>query len=725
MTRKPLLLLLVALQAATLLAVVFVRPAPAGVPQVADFPFAVVRAYYDDQAQVQALASWREPWEVNDTAGYIVLDATPAEQQQLRDLGFRLEVDLTLTEELNRPRTALPNQGGGIPGYECYRTVEETFDTGAQLATDYPTLAEWIDIGDSWDKVTPGGPAGYDMMVLRLTNEEIPVPKPALYIFGSIHAREYVAAESATRLAEYLLQNYGTDADATWILDHHELHLVLQANPDGRKIAETGVLWRKNRNNTDGCATTFGVDLNRNFEFYWNQGGTNPNPCSETYLGSAAAPEPEVQAMQAYAYSVFPDQRDDPITATAPITSSGIFIDLHSYAREILWPWGFTSDPPPNGTGMQTLARKMGYFSTYAATQSLYATSGTTKDFMYGEFGVPAYTIEIGTAFFQQCSTYESTIWPQEMFPTLLYAAKAVRHSYIIPAGPDSYNVALSDAAVPAGVPVTLTAVVDDTRYNNSTGIEPTQNIVAAEYYIDTPDWLPGAVAHPLDPADGAFDSTIEDVTVTIDTAGLSLGQHTVYVRAQDAAGNWGVVSALYLEITEVAPTAAFTSNSPVLNGDPVEFTNTSTGGGLSFEWDFGDGSPVSTEEAPVHLYPAAGLYTVTLTATNSMGSDVFQDQVEILPNEAPAASFTMDASLVPVGQEVHFTNTSTGSDATYLWDFGDGQTSSETHPAHAYAAPGMYSVVLTATNSAGSDTHEATITVYVSLYLPLVVQQE
>lgn len=181
MSRKPLLLLLVALQLATLLAVVFVRPAPAGVPQAEDFSFAVVRAYYSDLVQVRELATWREPWEVNEVAGYIVLDATPVEQQQLRDLGFRVEVDLALTEELNRPRTALPNQGGGIPGYECYRTVEETFDTGAQLAADYPTLAEWIDIGDSWDKVTPGGPAGYDMMVLRLTNEEIPDPKPALY----------------------------------------------------------------------------------------------------------------------------------------------------------------------------------------------------------------------------------------------------------------------------------------------------------------------------------------------------------------------------------------------------------------------------------------------------------------------------------------------------------------------------------------------------------------
>ena len=44
----------------------------------------------------------------------------------------------------------------------------------------------------------------------------------------------------ATRFAEYLVNNYGADADATWILDHHEIHLMLQMNPDGRKKAETG-----------------------------------------------------------------------------------------------------------------------------------------------------------------------------------------------------------------------------------------------------------------------------------------------------------------------------------------------------------------------------------------------------------------------------------------------------------------------------------------------------
>ncbi|MCI0729284.1 MAG: hypothetical protein L0332_21560, partial [Chloroflexi bacterium] len=449
----------------------------------------VVRIYFDDQQTLQELANWKEPWEVHAAAGYLVVDVTPAEYEQLRQAGFYLEIDARLTAEINQPRQPLPGQGGGIPGYPCYRTVEETFASAQQMVSTYPTLATWSDIGDSWDKVTGGGPAGYDMMVLKLTNSAIPGPKPVLLLFGAIHAREYTTAELATRFAEDLLANYDSDADATWLLDYHEIHLVLQANPDGRKIAEAGQLWRKNRNNGDGCVSTFGVDLNRNFDFYWNNGGSSGNPCDETYRGSAAASEPETQALQSYGLSIFPDQRADPITATAPITTTGVFIDLHAYAQEILWPWGFTSNPPPNHVGMRTLARKMGFFNGYAATQSLYTTSGTTKDFFYGEVGVPAYTIELGTAFFQSCTTFENTVLPQNM-PVLLYAAKAARFSYITPAGPDVVNLALSDSSVSPGTPVTVTATVNDTRYNNSTGAEPAQNVVAAEYYLDVPPWI-------------------------------------------------------------------------------------------------------------------------------------------------------------------------------------------------------------------------------------------
>ena len=82
----------------------------------------------------------------------------------------RVEVDVAKTSELqwavNRmTERALAEEEGGIPGYPCYRTVEETYADLAQLAVDYPQLATWTDIGDSWEKVTPGGLPGIETLL--------------------------------------------------------------------------------------------------------------------------------------------------------------------------------------------------------------------------------------------------------------------------------------------------------------------------------------------------------------------------------------------------------------------------------------------------------------------------------------------------------------------------------------------------------------------------------
>ncbi|MBN1177951.1 MAG: hypothetical protein JXD18_01985, partial [Anaerolineae bacterium] len=80
---------------------------------------------------------------------------------------------------------------------------------------------------------------------------------------------------------------------------------------------------------------------------------------------------------------------------------------------------------------------------------------------------------------------------------------------------------------------------------------EPAQAIAAAEYTIDTPPWVTSTlpVTHALTAADGAFDEPIEAVAASIDTSGLALGRHVVFVRGQDAAGNWGAVSAAWLDV--------------------------------------------------------------------------------------------------------------------------------------------------------------------------------
>jgi carboxypeptidase T len=561
----------------------------------------VVRAYYTDRRMVDELAAWLEPWEVHPDKGYLVVAVTRDEYNRLLDAGFGLEVDAQLTEEVTRPHVALPGQVTAIPGYPCYRTVEETYATAQAIVTAHPDLASWTSVGLSWERTQPGGSPGYDMMVLRLTNSAVPGPKPKFFAMGGIHAREYATAELATRFAEYLVDNYGVDPDVTWLLDYHEVHLMLQSNPDGRKIAETGTLWRKNTDNDDGCSTpsSWGTDLNRNFEFQWGCcGGSSGSPCAETYRGPGAGSEPETQAVQNYIVAQFPDQREDPLTAPAPVTATGVFLDIHSYSQLVLWPWGFTYSTAPNSTALQTLGRKFAYFNHYTPDQSvgLYPTDGTTDDFAYGERGVAAYTFEIGTSFFQDCPTFENVILPDNL-PALLYAAKVVRTPYLTPAGPDALDVVATPGGVAPGDAVHLTATVNDTRYNNSNGTEPTQNIAAAEYYIDVPPWVtsPTPVAYPMTAVDGTFNQKIEAVEATLDTTGLGNGRHTIFVRGQDVAGNWGAFSAVFVYIVE--PGVA-----PVIDG---------------YVRDAGDNHPldatVTAGTFQAQTDPATGFYSMTV----------------------------------------------------------------------------------------------------------------
>jgi hypothetical protein len=103
------------------------------------------------------------------------------------------------------------------------------------------------------------------------------------------------------------------------------------------------------------------------------------------------------------------------------------------------------------------------------------------------------------------------------------------------------------------GQTITLTAVLNDTRFNNQNGTEPVQTIQAAEVYLNTPPWADGAVALPLAAADGSFNQSIETVSGTIDTTGLANGRYTLFVRGQDAAGNWGPVSATFFYVLDPA----------------------------------------------------------------------------------------------------------------------------------------------------------------------------
>ncbi|MDJ0835811.1 MAG: M14 family zinc carboxypeptidase [Acidobacteriota bacterium] len=515
----------------------------------------VIRVYFEnDWKRAQLQSRLEDLWTVNLERRFLVARVDAPTMHRLAAEGYAVVEDATLTARLAGNGESRGLQDTGIPGYPCYATVEETFAAAQAMAEQRPDLAEWIDAGDSWEKLNLAG--GYDLMVLRLTNEAVAGPKPALLVLSGLHAREYAPGGLVLDFARRLFRGYGEDADITWLLDHNEIHLMLQANPDGRKRAESGISWRKNANG-DACpgGNNMGVDLNRNFPYQWGftASCSSDHTCSFTYRGIGGASEPETQAVRDYARAIFPDQRaDDPMDA-APDDATGVFLDIHSFGRCVLWPFGYDIPSAPNGTALQTLGRKLAWYNGYQPEEASvsFDTCGTTDDFAYGDLGVAAYTFELGFSFFENCLTYETQIRDTNL-AALMLAAKSARAPYLLPAGPVVEQVSLSDNTVTAGNPVTVTATVSDDRFNNSFGTEAVQNITGASLYLDLPPWeADRGSALPMDAADGAFNQTTESVTVSLDTTGLASGRYTLFIQADDAAGDAGTVSAAFLYIQD------------------------------------------------------------------------------------------------------------------------------------------------------------------------------
>jgi hypothetical protein len=334
---------------------------------------------------------------------------------------------------------------------------------------------------------------------------------------------------------------------------------VLDTNPDGRKHAEGGELWRKNTNEAY-CGPTDpnrGADLNRNFEYQWGCcGGSSGSECSTTYRGPSPSSEPETQAVRDYARALFPDQKGPSPTDAVPTTATGIFLDIHSHGMLVMWAWGFTSFVSPNGPAMRTLGRRLAYFNGYKPQQAvhMYLTDGSTVDFACGELGVPAYVFELGTDFFQDCDAFADTILPDNL-EAVRYLAKVARTPYLTPSGPSVTSVLspAGTAIVPPGDAVEARIVVDDLPLDTSNGTDPTQSITAAEVYLDEPPWQVGAVPLAMSPADGSFDSKTETVETTLATTGLSEARHMLYFRGQDASGQWGPVSAALFWVQDLS----------------------------------------------------------------------------------------------------------------------------------------------------------------------------
>lgn len=154
--------------------------------------------------------------------------------------------------------------------------------------------------------------------------------------------------------------------------------------------------------------------------------------------------------------------------------------------------------------------------------------------------------------------------------------------------------------------------------------------------------------------------------------------------------------------------TPSFVANTPCL-GDSTNFVDGTGGGPISWEWDFGDGSMITTDQNPNHLYPSQGLFDMTLITANNFGcSDTLHQQIEIYG--LPTADFIF--TTVCEGANTQFTDNSV-DDVSWQWDFGDTGTDLNENPIHIYSGFGTYDVELVVFNTYGcSDTIVHSVTV-------------
>ncbi|MBN8481811.1 MAG: hypothetical protein J0L88_09510 [Xanthomonadales bacterium] len=535
----------------------------------------IVDARYSDPSQLKRLGEHFQHAIIDREKRVVTVEADAAGIAFLAGAGLDVQVDVVssaLLRELQPPGASIES----IPSFACYRTVEETAQRVDDLVLAHPQLAAADDVGPTWERVQDST-RGYRMRALRVTNLATAAAdpdRPRMVVFSSIHAREYAPAELMTRLAEWLVNGYGSDAQATWLIDHVDFRFVLHANPDGRKKAEAGVLWRKNTDTANNvCPGTpsssyhAGIDLNRNFPFHWNSapGGSSGAPCDAVYRGPSAMSEPETQNLVRYVAGIqggdgsfsggaLPDRKADGTTIAAPNDYAGLFFDIHSYAGLVLYPWGDVEAASPNGPAFQVLGRRLAWFNTYDPMPAvdLYPTDGGTIDTFYGQLGAPSFVMEIGTSFFQPCSSFESTVLPTNL-AALKYAARTAQSPYRLPLGPEAYGLAVVPSQVVAGTPARVSATINDLRYRTTSPAQTTYVITAARATVDLPPWHVDALAIPLAAVDGNFDAKTESVSGFVDTSGLAPGRHLVYVQGSNAAGSGtpGVPDAVFLDILD------------------------------------------------------------------------------------------------------------------------------------------------------------------------------
>jgi len=684
---------------------------------------------------------------------------------KLKDLGFK-------PEPIERAPSEIKD------GYHGY---DGTVASMESIVANYPDLAYMGSAGTSFN--------GHDIPFIVLGNmlSESGPDRSVVWFDASIHGDEWVGYELAIRFAEYLVAQYGSNADVTNLLNTRWVLIVPIVNPDG-VIADM----RYNGND---------VDCNRNYPFYWESEG-----------GSSAGSEPEVRAM----------------VELARLYRPATCVSYHGGALYVNYLWDSTPNPSPDEPEIIVISQ--GYADLVSGQEIIngydwYRITGSSEESYYGMVAAHSAIIELGD---KQPSISEMLAIAADNFDAMIYwgfqAGQGIE-GYVsdsVTGQPLLATLWLQPTGWPAisdpgsgfftrHLPVgTHSMVVTSQGYNNLTlnsVVVASETPTSRDVYLtpkgsfegfavqcpavfksdpnlvfnNTSDpymalGLPDGQAYHLgvsgwvvlDFGPNGIDNVSGDDFTVVQTAGTA-ENYKVYA-GNEWWGPWTLIgsgsgtasfdlddgsmqSARYIKILDNNPgenpnladagfdldaitfardcdAPQFTVHAdPVHGGAPLQVSFWADYTGYpgcvtSVSWSFGD-SGSSSQGKPTHTYNNEGTYDVTLSASGPGGTTpvTVQDMITVGCIKA-VPDFTAQPRQGPAPMAVQFTDQTQNwvncDPSSYLWDFGDGNNSTQRNPSHTYEQSGAFDVTLTVTNSAGTSSVEKQDYIAVSCSYPV-----
>lgn len=252
-----------------------------------------------------------------------------------------------------------------------FYTYQEFIDELDDMKAQYPNLITAKAPIDTYTTVD-----GNPIYWLRISDNADTDEAEEEVLYTSLHhAREPASLSQTIYYMWYMLENYGTDPEVTFLVDNTEMYFVPMINPDGYRFNELnspggGGMHRKNRNTVSGGGGNSGVDLNRNYSYHWDESGTSNNPGNDTWPGVGEFSEVETNAIKWLCTN----------------HNFKFAFNAHTHGNLLLYPIGWSSvEVAPHANYFEAYSSHMVEHNGYSNIKSsgLYPAAGDSDDWMY------------------------------------------------------------------------------------------------------------------------------------------------------------------------------------------------------------------------------------------------------------------------------------------------------------------------------------------------------